>query len=260
MDYRMDYEHFVTLVEQDLGVGRERAERAIRATLQTLAERIAAGEARDLAEELSDELAPWVATTTDAERFHVDEFVRRVADREGVDVPTAERHARAVFAVLGQAVTRRQLDDLAAQLPKDYSPLLPTGPRVETLAPGSFLKLVADRAGVGDEEAERVTEAVLETLAERIAGGEVDDLISRLPLALHEPLRRGSERSGGKATRMSLDQFVTRVAERTGHSVEQARDDVRAVMVTLREAVGDDEFFDVAVQLPREYDAVLAGR
>jgi uncharacterized protein (DUF2267 family) len=42
--------------------------------------------------------------------------------------------------------------------------------------------------------------------------------------------------------------------------VEQARDDVRAVMVTLREAVGDDEFFDVAVQLPREYDAVLAVR
>jgi uncharacterized protein (DUF2267 family) len=78
-------------------------------------------------------------------------------------------------------------------------------------------------------------------------------------VALHEPLRRGSERSGGKATGMSLDEFVTRVGERTGHSLEQARDDVRAVMVTLREAVGDDEFFDVAVQLPREYDPVLAG-
>jgi hypothetical protein len=33
MDYRMDYEQFVTLVEQDLGIGRERAERAIRSTL-----------------------------------------------------------------------------------------------------------------------------------------------------------------------------------------------------------------------------------
>jgi hypothetical protein len=28
----------------------------------------------------------------------------------------------------------------------------------------------------------------------------------------------------------------------------------------VRETAGDDEFFDVAVQLPREYDAVLAGR
>ena len=84
-----------------------------------------------------------------------------------------------------------------------------------------------------------------------IAAGEVKELISRLPVGLHEPLRRGSERSGGRATRMSPHDFVTRVAERTGHSVGQARDDVRAVMVTLREAVGDDEFFDVAVQLPR---------
>jgi uncharacterized protein (DUF2267 family) len=260
MDYRMDYEQFVTLVEQAMGAGRERAERAIRATLQTLAERIASGEARDFAVELPDELAPWIATTTDADRFDIDEFLRRVADREGADVPTAERHARAVFAVLGQAVSRRELDDLAAQLPKDYRPLLPTGPRVETLAQGTFLNLVGDRAGIRDEEAEPVTQAVLETLAERIAGGEVNDLVSRLPVALHEPLRRGSARSGGKATRMSLDEFVERVAKRTGHSLEQARDDVRAVMVTLREAVGDDEFFDVAVQLPREYDAVVAVR
>jgi uncharacterized protein (DUF2267 family) len=102
MDYRTDYERFVTLVEQNLGVGHERAERAVRATQQTLAERIASGERGTLAEELSDELAPWVVTTTDAEHFDVDEFVRRVADREGVDVPTAERHARAVFAVLGR--------------------------------------------------------------------------------------------------------------------------------------------------------------
>jgi hypothetical protein len=31
-------------------------------------------------------------------------------------------------------------------------------------------------------------------------------------------------------------------------------------MVTLREAVGDDEFFDVAVQLPKENDVVVAAR
>jgi uncharacterized protein (DUF2267 family) len=69
------------------------------------------------------------------------------------------------FAALGQAVSRQALDDLAAQLPKDYGPPLPTGPRVQTLARGTFLTLVADRAGVRDEQAEPVTQAVLETLA-----------------------------------------------------------------------------------------------
>ncbi|MEA2330243.1 MAG: hypothetical protein QOH58_381 [Thermoleophilaceae bacterium] len=256
----MDYEQFVTLVEQDLEVGREPAERAIRATLQTLAERIAQGEARDLAEELPDELGPWVATTTPAERFDVDEFLRRLAEREGVEVPEAERHARAVFAVLGQAVSRKQLHDLAAELPKDYAPLLPVGPQVEVLSPATFLQRVADRAAVHEDDARRATEAVLETLAERIAGGEVDDLIARLPVELHEPLKRGRERSGEKSTRMSLDEFVEHVAERAGVSTEQARDYVRAVLKTLREAVGDDEFFDVAAQLPSEYDQVLAVR
>ena len=162
-----------------------------------------------------------------------------------------------MFAVLGQAVGRQQVDDLAAQPAEGLHPrCCPQDRGWRHWAPASFLRLVVDRAGVRDEEAE----AVLETLAEHIAGSEVNDLISRLPVALHEPLRRGSERSGGKATRMSPDEFVTRVAERTGQSVEQARDDVRAVMVMLREAVGDDEFFDVAVQLPRGYDAVLAVR
>lgn len=185
----------------------------------------------------------------------MDEFVRRVADREGVDVPTAERHARAVFAVLGQAVSRQQLDDLAAQLPKDYTPLLPTGARVETLAPGSFLRLVANRAGVRDEE----DEAVLETLAERIAGGEVNALIPDCPW-------RFMSRCGGAANAAAARPRGCRLTSSsrgwpsTGYSVEQARDDGRAVMVTLREAVGDDEFFDVAVQLPREYDGVLAVR
>ena len=59
---------------------------------------------------------------------------------------------------------------------------------------------------------------MLETLAERIAGGEVDDVIVRLPIALHEPLKRGKEMSGGKARRMSLvtvqlpDEYVAALA------------------------------------------------
>jgi uncharacterized protein (DUF2267 family) len=55
---------------------------------------------------------------------------------------------------------------------------------------------------------------------------------------------------------MSLDRFLDRVAEREGVTPEQASTDARAVFITLREAVGDEEFFDITVQLPPEY-AVL---
>jgi uncharacterized protein (DUF2267 family) len=136
--------------------------------------------------------------------------------------------------------------------------LLPRGRDVEVLGSDELVLRVADRAGLEPEDAWRATQAVLETLAERIAGGEVEDLITRLPVALHAPLRRGAERSGGPATRMSLEDFLARIAEREGVSALVAREHARAVFVALREAVGDDEFFDVTVQLPEEYDQVVA--
>ncbi len=252
-----DQDDFLTTVEQLAEIGRERAMRATQATLATLGERIAEGQARDIAEQLPPELAPSIATTGKAEPFHVDEFLRRVAEREGVDVETAERHARAVFEALRRSITAAEFADMQAELPKDFAPLLPRGPHIEVLAADTFLRRVADRAGLREEAAERAIGAVLETLAERIAGGEVDDLIARLPPRLHPPLKRGRERSGGKARPMSLDQFVAGVAEREGVGPEDARDHARAVLVTLREAVGEQEFRDVTVQLPDEYEAAL---
>jgi uncharacterized protein (DUF2267 family) len=254
----MDYETFMTIAQGGAGITRDGAERATRATLQTLAERIDSGQARDLAEQLPPELAPWLATNSPAEPFDLDEFLRRVAEREGTDVATASPHAEAVFTALGQAVGADELDDLAAELSSDYDPLLPRGRDVEVMPAETFWQRVAERAGLDADGARRASEAVLETLAERIAGGEVDDLIDRLPVALHAPLKRGRERSGGRATRMSVEDFVRRVAECEGVDPIHARAHARAVFVTLREAVGDDEFFDVTVQLPDEYLSALA--
>ena len=46
--------------------------------------------------------------------------------------------------------------------------------------------------------------------------------------------------------------------EREGVPARLALVRARAVVVTLREAVGDDEFFDVTVQLPDDYVSALA--
>jgi uncharacterized protein (DUF2267 family) len=254
----MDDDDFITIVAEDLLVDRDEAERATQATLEVLAERLSAGQARDLAAQLPPRVAAWLATSGGPDPFGLDEFLRRIADRLGLDDPTAERYARAVFAALAEAVTRDELKDMAAELPKDFAPLLPRGRRARVITADVFLKRVAERAGLDVDGARRAAHAVLETLGERISGGEVDDLVARLPLQLHAPLRFGSERTGGKATRMTLDEFVRRIAEREGVGVDAAHDHVRAVLVALREAVGDDEWFDVTAQLPDAYLTELA--
>jgi uncharacterized protein (DUF2267 family) len=241
-------------------IDRAAAERAARAVLQTLAERLSKGKARDLASRLPAPLAAWLHTTTDAEPFGYDEFLRRVAEREGVDIETAARHARAVFWALGGQVGADEAEALAAELPQDFAPLTAEAQRrfFDTVELETFLAKVAEQMRISEAAARRVAEAVLETLAERISGGEVDDLAARLPLELRPALERGRERSGGRPAKLSLDRFLKRVGERLGIDPLLARPCVEAVFVALRETLPRDELLDVIAELPNEYASVGA--
>jgi uncharacterized protein (DUF2267 family) len=260
------YERFITTIEQRAGISWIAAERAARATLQTLAERSSGGQARQLAEDLPQHLRRWLlADGEDAADFGVGEFIRRVAEREGVGPETAEQHARAALIALARLVRGEEITRLAAELPSEYKRILyeatkrrrdPAAPEVVSLE--TFLNRVARRSALGLPEAHRLSETVLETLAERIAGGETDEIAEQLPEELWQALERGKERTAGKAQRMSLDEFITRIAERQGVSYEQALDHTRAVFATLRETLTDKQFSDLLSELPRGYyDALL---
>lgn len=252
----LDYGDFLRIVEERVGGSTDTAERATRATLETLGERIDRGAAQRLAARLPPELAPWIATPTPAEGFDVDEFVFRVAGREHVDPLSAWRHIAAVFEALARAVGPDEWAAAVSELPRSFTPLLPRGPYVPVPDTDTFERQVAARAGIDLESADRATDAVLETLAQRIAGGEVDDLIGRLPVELHPPLKRGRAAVRGQATPMKLDKFIHTVADRAGVCIVQAALQTRAVFTVLRDTVGEPEFRDITVQLPDDY-AVL---
>lgn len=101
--------------------------RAIRATLQTLSERVYFDEAQDLAAQLPREIGEYLTMVEDIERFSLDEFFDRVAEREAIDLPDATYHARVVMEVLEEAVTPGEMDDIRAQLPDEYKPLFEAG-------------------------------------------------------------------------------------------------------------------------------------
>jgi uncharacterized protein (DUF2267 family) len=124
----MEYDDFLANVQTiaDLPSADE-ATAAIEATLITLSERVPDDQARDLAEQLPDEVGTYLSAADDMESFDYDEFVARVMKREGEtgpeDRPVAARHAQAVVAVLLDAVESRESDDLLSYLTEDYAPL-----------------------------------------------------------------------------------------------------------------------------------------
>lgn len=127
----MQYDEFIARVADSTGVPREQAERLTRAALSVLAERITGGEARDLAEQLPHPLEnALMPAHEEAEAFDFVEFVRRTAQRAGIDdYLTVETAIDAVMDTLRDAVTPGEFDDVISQLPEDFKRLAP--PRID---------------------------------------------------------------------------------------------------------------------------------
>ena len=126
----MKYDEFIKHVQTVAQLNsRQEAERATRATLETIRERIVGDEAKDLASQLPKELAEYLhgREGQNGDFFKLEEFIRRVSEKEGVEPTTAAAHARAVFAVLQSAVTPGEFADVRANFSEDYAELFATG-------------------------------------------------------------------------------------------------------------------------------------
>ncbi len=122
-----------------------------------------------------------------------------------------------------------------------------------------FVRRVRRGAGLQDDAAaDDLTRATLLTLGERLTGGEADALGAQLPTELANHLRdRGGSPSA--APGFGAEEFVRRVRERqlAPASLEEARGQVRAVLVTLREAVAPTAYQSFVSQLPGDFETLL---
>ncbi len=112
-----------------------------------------------------------------------------------------------------------------------------------------FISLVKKRARRDTEDqARRVTEATLTTLAERLAGNEADDLASQLPPTIGSYLRQETTRKT-----YNLDEFYAIVAQRASFDFPDVQRRARAVISVVSEIASPGEMDDVLSQLPNEY-------
>ncbi|GAA0446678.1 DUF2267 domain-containing protein [Streptomyces olivaceiscleroticus] len=133
----MRHEEFLRVVQTGAALpDRAAAERAVRATLETLAERVPDGLAEHLAAQLPHELGEHVRRVVaaheggpeghhTAERFDLTAFAARISWRGGVPEDVALREASAVFEALDAALAPELSEKLGSVLPPDIRELLP---------------------------------------------------------------------------------------------------------------------------------------
>lgn len=127
----MQEHEFIAAVKESLDLPDNRsAERAVRATLTVLGQRLEGGEAKDLASQLPGSLREQLPSDGPGERFDVDTFYERIAaeEGEGVTVPQARQHARAIAKGLETALSGGEWNNFTSQLPADYADFLGTEP------------------------------------------------------------------------------------------------------------------------------------
>ena len=126
----MTHDEFVGEVQNRARLSsRGDAQRAIRATLETFAERLEEGAARTIAAQLPAEIGGYMTGDVAFERLSIDQFFQRVKEREGasVDLPEAVHHARAVIDVMHRAVSEGAIDKVRSTLPAEFAPLFDAG-------------------------------------------------------------------------------------------------------------------------------------
>ncbi|MDM9383257.1 DUF2267 domain-containing protein [Chlorogloeopsis sp. ULAP01] len=131
----MKYEEFLKHVESVAQLNsREEAERATRATLETIKERIVGNEANHLAAQLPEELAGYLRGREgeSGQSFTLEDFISKVGEKENVDPTAAVIHIRSVFTVLQDAVTPGEFADFQHNFSEDYAELFPPSSELTT--------------------------------------------------------------------------------------------------------------------------------
>lgn len=133
----MNNTEFIDAVARRAQLPADEAQHVTRATLETLTDRITAGEASRIGWQLPADLRAHLHKTTSAvgaqiaESFGEDEFIERVAARAGVDVDTADVGMQAVLGTIGEVVSTDELQDMLSQLPKELWGYIQAGAPVE---------------------------------------------------------------------------------------------------------------------------------
>ena len=122
-----------------------------------------------------------------------------------------------------------------------------------------FLSEVQRQLGAAsDEESTNAVRAVLQTLADHLAGNAPAKLAAQLPEEIGAIITDHKSDPSADGEGFGVEEFVRRTAERAGTGdLSAAKNQAIAVLGALRTAVSDGEFDKMRGTLPPEYDELF---
>ncbi len=134
----MHYDQFVKKVQEyaDLG-STDDAAQVVRATLETMSERMPRTHRLHLAAQLPEEMKEYFPKHQHMEYLTLEEFYGRIGNRANIGFREAVKYAEAVAWVLREAVAPGELQDILAVFPDEYNELFGRKP-ASPLSPSSL--------------------------------------------------------------------------------------------------------------------------
>jgi len=122
----MEYKDFIRTVAERAALSREEAADLTRATVETLGDRLSAGEVRGLAGSLPQPLRDSLRVRERGEHFGLHDFVTRVSKRTGLTVAEATTGVRAVLTTLRETIGDEVFGQVMTQLPGEFQEMVKT--------------------------------------------------------------------------------------------------------------------------------------
>ncbi len=244
------------------------------AVMSALLHRLTPGQAHRLVDAMPEALGPYfenVLRERDGKPVAKLGRAAMIADLGvtlSVTPATAESVASAVFAALRALVPEDVQTNVAAQLPHDMQDLwLHGGPALsfevgetDHEARHRFLDTLEGLTKIPDGvTADDVFSAVMCTFAQRLSGGEAEDVLLGLPRTLRPLVTRCFRHPERAVETFGVDTLVARVADHLQTSPERARELVTAVFAAVRAVLPADQVQDAASQLPPDLRDLWCG-
>ena len=126
-----------------------------------------------------------------------DQFVMAVQRRAGLDADGAADAIAATLTTLSERLTETQAQDVAAELPAELKDIIAVSARGLPFDFDDFLSRIADALGEDRNAARRAASAVITTLADAAAPGDVEDVLAELPPEFGALVRREDQLPAG---------------------------------------------------------------